>query len=294
MELLNRYLTEVKKHLPKKDRDEIIMELKSSILDQFEQTEQTEKDMQHILVDLGSPQSVASNYNSRPLFSSQIEPLYKLLLKIVSAAVVGGIFVAKIAELIFSGEPFSIAAVITHLAIAIPSIIMALISVVGSVTIIMFIIDRKVDIREEPFHISKLPKVDRPFTDISRIEEGVKLAFVPIFIVMLLIFDPAYTINGMRVFADIEHIIVFALGLAILEVMSSIYNLIIGYRNRVSTIFYVVKEILSIGFLVYLTSTSIFSDEFTLLPSFVPYLIKLVFLGIAVLSVVELRKVKGA
>lgn len=96
MNLIDRYVTEVGRHLPLlKGREDIEKELKSTLEDMLEdrasQTGRMRDEAMEIelLKEYGSPQKVASTYNPHPyLIGPRMFPLFLMVLKIVIAVVV--------------------------------------------------------------------------------------------------------------------------------------------------------------------------------------------------------------
>lgn len=292
MDTLNRYLNEVKKYLPRKDSKDIIMELRSSILDEFEQTNKTDRDLEDIILKLGSPRSVAQQYDNKPFLSKSIEPLYFLLLKVVTGAITLGLIVANVTTLIFSDEEFSAVAVITKIALTIPDILMAIISAIGMVTIIILIIDRKVEFKEPEFRISDLPKTTKPEYEISKIEAIASIVAGTIFLVFINLVDLTIKFEGQRIFADLSVAISIASVFLIIEILSTTFVVISGYRTVLSKYAFVIRQLLNASFLWYLSTIHIFNPNQTIIPNFMGYLLRLVFFALAIMSVVELRKIR--
>jgi len=90
MNILNAYLEETRQHLPLKNRDDIIAEIRSVLLDMIEERnpnlESTpdETTIKAVLSAYGSPRKVAQQYSSHQhLIGPQIYPVYMQVLKIV-------------------------------------------------------------------------------------------------------------------------------------------------------------------------------------------------------------------
>jgi hypothetical protein len=88
MELIERYLQAVKFALPEKQRDDIIKELRDSILSQAEEKEEesghplTEDEQAALLKKLGSPRRLASRYRKQQhLIGATVFPIYWKVLK---------------------------------------------------------------------------------------------------------------------------------------------------------------------------------------------------------------------
>lgn len=73
MNLIDVYIHEVTRRLPEKSREDIGLELKSSIEDMLPEGH-SEKDIKQVLDQLGNPATLASNYSDRPMHL--IEPKY--------------------------------------------------------------------------------------------------------------------------------------------------------------------------------------------------------------------------
>ncbi len=65
MELIDRYVYEVGRHLPRKDRSDIQVELQSTLVDTLEdrvEGDPSQEDVVALLKEFGSPQKVAASY----------------------------------------------------------------------------------------------------------------------------------------------------------------------------------------------------------------------------------------
>ncbi|KAF0091997.1 MAG: hypothetical protein FD141_181 [Fusobacteria bacterium] len=109
MELINRYIYAVTKSFPKKQKLEIEEELKANIEDMIEQNSSNyshEEKVKKALLELGNPEIVADNYrgSKRFLIGPFYYELYLMVLKIVVAAVVGGISIALFIKSFFTAN----------------------------------------------------------------------------------------------------------------------------------------------------------------------------------------------
>lgn len=99
MNLIDSYIHEVTRRLPQKGREDIGLELKSTIEDMLP-VEYTEKDVKQVLQQLGNPVSLASSYSDRPmhLIGPKYFDLYVSFLKMIVpiAAVIAFISVAAV------------------------------------------------------------------------------------------------------------------------------------------------------------------------------------------------------
>ncbi|PRT31530.1 HAAS signaling domain-containing protein [Bacillus wiedmannii] len=99
MNLIDIYVEEVAKRLPEKNREDIILELRSTIEDMLPD-EYNEEDVKSVLEKLGSPVSLANGYLDRPmhLIGPRYFDVYTTLLKMIIpiAAVIA--LIAMVAE----------------------------------------------------------------------------------------------------------------------------------------------------------------------------------------------------
>ncbi|WHY26667.1 HAAS signaling domain-containing protein [Bacillus wiedmannii] len=99
MNLIDMYVEEVAKRLPEKNREDIILELRSTIEDMLPD-EYNEEDVKSVLEKLGSPVSLANGYLDRPmhLIGPRYFDVYTTLLKMIIpiAAVIA--LIAMVAE----------------------------------------------------------------------------------------------------------------------------------------------------------------------------------------------------
>lgn len=84
MDLIEIYIQEVTRRLPEKSREDIALELRSTIEDMLPD-DSTEEDVKKVLEKLGNPASLASGYRDRPmhLIGPRYFDLYVTLLKMI-------------------------------------------------------------------------------------------------------------------------------------------------------------------------------------------------------------------
>ena len=107
MKILNVYLDETRQHLPIKNRDDIIAEIRSVLMDMIEERNPNpgstpdEAIIKAVLSDFGSPRQVARQYSKHQyLVGPQIFPVYlqvlKIVLTVVAAVSILGVIIAII------------------------------------------------------------------------------------------------------------------------------------------------------------------------------------------------------
>jgi len=111
MDLINRYIYAVTKGFNQQQRDDIEQELRANIEDMIEQRQETlnyEEAVNQVLLELGNPEELASEYrgSKRYLIGPHFIDSYLLVLKIVLIAVLGGISIALFIESAFSGSGY--------------------------------------------------------------------------------------------------------------------------------------------------------------------------------------------
>ncbi len=84
MELIELYIQEVTRRLPEKNREDIGLELQSTIADMLPE-DHTEQDVKAVLLKLGDPVTLASGYRDRPmhLIGPRYYDVYISLLKMI-------------------------------------------------------------------------------------------------------------------------------------------------------------------------------------------------------------------
>jgi hypothetical protein len=94
MNLIDKYIAEVGKHLPRKQRADIEAEIRSTLEDMLEERNQAEASNEaqviEMLKEYGEPRKVAESYvGPRYLIGPRLYPTFELIVKIVLAAVLG-------------------------------------------------------------------------------------------------------------------------------------------------------------------------------------------------------------
>jgi hypothetical protein len=95
MNLIDRYIAEVGKHLPRKNRADIEAEIRSTLEDMLDERKQgegpaDEATVMALLKEYGSPREVAGKYKTHPyLIGPRLFPLFERVVKIIFAIVIG-------------------------------------------------------------------------------------------------------------------------------------------------------------------------------------------------------------
>jgi hypothetical protein len=145
MELLERYLYEIGRRLPAKQREDIVKELRSLLGDALDARTQgrdaTEEDVAAVLKEFGSPAEVASRYaGERYLIGPRMFDLYWLVLRIVLLCMTGGLLIALVVDLVT--DTTTIPGALLRLVGFVPSLLTAAFTAFGYVTGIFFLVER--------------------------------------------------------------------------------------------------------------------------------------------------------
>jgi len=153
MNLIDRYVTEVGKHLPRKNRLDIEAELRSTLEDMLEdRSQQTGRPADEalateVLQEYGAPRKVAATYQTHPyLIGPRMFPLYTLVLRIVLFAVTLGLTIAMVVS--FINTSMTSPELLGKLGGFVASVVSALVAAFGNVTLVFAIIERFVPVKE--------------------------------------------------------------------------------------------------------------------------------------------------
>jgi hypothetical protein len=147
MKILNSYLEELRHHLPLKNRDDVIEEIRSVLMDMIEErnphpgTEPDEDTIKAVLMEYGPPRKVAQQYGTHQrLIGPQIFPVYLQVLKIV-LVVVAALNVLGVIIAIISGSAGDSGFFVTILE-TIGGLVSSLFTAFGIVTLSFVLIER--------------------------------------------------------------------------------------------------------------------------------------------------------
>lgn len=212
MKLINRYVTEVGKHLPLlKGREDIEKELQSTLEDMLEERAETagrsaDEAMEiELLKGYGSPQKVAATYNPHPyLIGPRLFPFFLMVLKIVITVVVIVLLVLTGIRAV-TDTPFMGADFIKIVGNGLGGIVSAVIAAFGNIVLVFAILERtlpeaqidemQMDEDWNPTSLAKEPDPD----SVKRGELIVEIAFTFVGLAILNLYPE---ILGMGFFVD--------------------------------------------------------------------------------------------
>jgi len=161
MNLLDRYIHEVGRFLPRNNRGDIQAELRSSIVDSLEDRfgpEADESQVAELLKELGKPRDVASSYHPQGqyLIGPGLYPVFRMVAWIVVAAVLGAQLLAFGVSILVDGDAFAPLEMLASLVNSIPASL-------GWVLITFMILqyyDAKPYLEDKPWDPRDLPEVN--------------------------------------------------------------------------------------------------------------------------------------
>ena len=190
MKLIDRYLQEIKKHLPRKKREDILAELRSSLVDALEDQagpDPSEEEIAAFLQEFGSPREVSASYHPQGqyLIGPALYPLFRLVAWITLGAVTGAQVLAWTVALLIGEEPFAPLQALGGLISSIPGAL-------GWVVVVFLILqwyDVQPELETEDWDPADLPPLRSVEQEVKRGEVIVGLVF-SILILVLVSFFP--------------------------------------------------------------------------------------------------------
>lgn len=191
MNLLDRYVSEVGKHLPRGQRADIEKELKSTLEDMLEERGQAslkdEAAVIQLLKEYGAPRKVAESYvGPRYLIGPRLYPTFELVLKIVMAV----LFALALAGLAFSLSRSTLSGpeFLNTLWRSALDLFSGLIAAFGNIVLVFAILERALPAKElekeaaewDPADLAKEPDPDR----VSFGEQIVGIFFLTLFLIV--------------------------------------------------------------------------------------------------------------
>lgn len=206
---IERYIYQVGRYLPKKNRADIEQEIRTLIGDMLEERcggrEAQQKDIDIVLIELGDPRTLAAKYTEkggRYLIGPAIYPRYIFVLKIVGLCVAGGVTIAMIVQSFINTEvpPLS------HYANWIGTLLSALMGMFTWITLLFALIENRENSRigqalgkgydevERELagdtggaFLDSLPEVPQKKAEISRSDAIFGICFSAVFLVLFVV-----------------------------------------------------------------------------------------------------------
>ena len=188
MNLIDRYIHEVGRHIPRRKRGDILEELRSLLVDTLEDhfgEDPSESQIELLLKEFGRPRDVAASYypQSQYLVGPTLYPLFRMVAGIVVAAVLGAQVIAWAVGIFVAGESFSFFEILGSLVNSVPNSL-------GWVLITFMILqyfDAKPYLEEETWDPKQLPEIV-PGESVKRGETIAGLVFGTLFLALVTFF----------------------------------------------------------------------------------------------------------
>jgi len=188
MELIERYVYEVGRHLPRKNRADIQVELKSTLVDTLEDRvagEPSQEDEIELLKEFGPPQKVAASYwpQGQYLIGPNLFPLFRMVVAIVVTVFVIVQLVLVGIAVVFDQEVLTFLSVLDIFSEMVGSAFMAF-----SITVIVFAILQRFDVKpdeDEEWDPRELPQIE-PQDTVNRGGIVAEITFSLVIIAILL------------------------------------------------------------------------------------------------------------
>lgn len=254
MNLIDRYIHEVGRRLPRRNRSDIQAELRSLLTDTLEDRthgEPTENDIVALLKEFGPPQKVAASYapEGQYLIGPALYPLFRMVVSIALAAVIGAQILAVGVGLIFDNTIIQPLEALSGLLSSLPATF-------GTVVIVFAILqwfDVRPESKDEPWDPRSLPQIEDS-QDVNRGERIFGIIAGSVVLALLLAFPERigiYTYPGGTFFAN--PVIAQYLGLITFSLLASIgldiYLLWQGRWNTLSRVARIAANLLSMAVL---------------------------------------------
>ena len=191
MELIDRYVHEVGRQLPRKQRADIQVELKSTLVDTLEgrvEGEPGEEEVIELLTEFGPPNKVAASYwpQGQYLIGPSLFPLFRMVVAITMLVFVIVRLVLLGISLVFNQEVFTFLTLLDIFSEVLGSAFIAF-----GIIVIVFAILQRFDVRpdeDEEWDPRELPEIE-PQDTVSRTGTVVEITF-SLLIIAILLFLP--------------------------------------------------------------------------------------------------------
>ena len=162
MKLIERYLYQVEKYLPRSTRKEITNELRSLILEQLDDQHidpENEDKVSDILKDFGEPRKVAASYTKQDgVIAKELVPIFYLILRILTYTIPIALLFISMIDYFSNNETYAVMDLILSLLYNVPNIMIGVMASIG----ILFVIFASIStaIGNEEFKDIKMPEFD--------------------------------------------------------------------------------------------------------------------------------------
>jgi hypothetical protein len=194
MNLIDRYIHQVGRRLPRRQRADVEAELSSLFQDTIDdryQGEPSQDEIVTLLKEFGSPDQVAASYrpSAQYLIGPELYPTFKIVIGAVLLALTIGLTVAYVLGGLFG--PSETSDIVEQILRALGGYIQAVLSALGSVVLVFAILQRfevNLEEREVEWDPLDLPDV-KDYDVVGRGETVAGIAFGVVFLILLNVFS---------------------------------------------------------------------------------------------------------
>jgi hypothetical protein len=194
MNLIDRYIYQVGRRLPKRQRADVEAELSSLFQDTIDdryQGEPSQDEVVALLKEFGSPDQVAASYrpSAQYLIGPQLYPTFKIVIGAVLLALTIGLLVANVIGGLFG--PLETNDILEQILRGVGGYFQAILSAFGSVVLVFAILQRfEVNLEEHEAEWDPLDLPDvKDYDVVGRGETVAGIAFGVVFLIMLNVFS---------------------------------------------------------------------------------------------------------
>jgi len=272
-DLMERYIYAATRRLPRKQREDVAMELRGLIEDMLQERcgdeQPQERDIRVVLTELGTPQELAARYTdeeNKALIAQPYYSTYCYVLKIVLAATFFGLTVAHL--LLFAMEP---SAALTAFGGWLNSVWNGMFSAFSVVTLLFAYFQHRNIPLSDSFDLNALPAVPKKKQEISKWESLFGIGFCVFFVVMFLLMPDIFsviTFEDGKVYpifdmAGIRSCWYLIVPFAVLGIVREVVQLLEGrYNTRVLAVSLITNGISAILAVCWLRGHEVLSAEY--------------------------------
>lgn len=267
MSLIDKYIAEIGKHLPRKQRADIQAEIRSTLEDMLEERKQAEGSADDALImallkEYGSPREVAESYvGPRYLIGPRVFPIFELVTKIVVAVLLA----VSLAGLGISLSKSSLAGpeFLKTVGESALGLLGGLITAFGNIVLVFAILERVLPAKEFEEEEEWNPAALASEPDPDRVKFGERIFEIFFIVLFLVLFNLYPGVIGFGFFTDGEWIFISPILteaffsylpwinlLLLLQLAFSVYLLRQGVWNTASRIVNIILELGSIALAV--------------------------------------------
>jgi len=274
LEILERYLYQIQRYLPKKEKKDTINELRSLIYEELKQCDTSINDDENLLIIIkrfGSPREVSLRYiDDKRYISIELKPIMLMIMKIVSISLPSALIFSRLLTYFSNHTNYNTLDILLDTFYFLPDVITALLSALAIIFIIFYLLSKYTNPRfkfqELEFDPSHLPKVPQDIFKVKIIEEMIVIigSIITLYIINLhegLIIINVNGTNNPILNKNFNQILPYLNINIIITLCLSVYHLAKNHKNLISNIVTLFTSIFGGIILILLATQDIFNVE---------------------------------